>query len=83
MGAGFLGFPGRLGPQRQARMLIRHGYGVLLFDNPNQRKTAMPASFVYLNRLQWGLNSVLATLEANGPWAKLYREAIESPTQPT
>lgn len=25
-------FPGRSGPQRQARMLARHGYGVLLFD---------------------------------------------------
>src|SRR4051812_1428739 len=24
--------PGRSGPQKQARMLIRHGYGVLLFD---------------------------------------------------
>ena len=25
-------FPGRSGPQKQARMLARHGYGVLLFD---------------------------------------------------
>lgn len=25
-------FPGRKGPQRQARMLARHGYGALLFD---------------------------------------------------
>jgi len=25
-------FPGRRGPQRQTRMLVRHGYGVLLFD---------------------------------------------------
>jgi hypothetical protein len=25
-------FPGRKGPQRQTRMLARHGYGVLLFD---------------------------------------------------
>ena len=27
-----IAFPGRKGPQRHARMLIRHGYGVLLFD---------------------------------------------------
>ena len=27
-----IAFPGRKGPQRQARMLARHGYGVLLFD---------------------------------------------------
>ena len=31
-GAAVIAFPGRRGPQRQARMLARHGYGVLLFD---------------------------------------------------
>jgi uncharacterized protein len=31
-GAAVIAFPGRKGPQRHARMLIRHGYGVLLFD---------------------------------------------------
>jgi len=61
---------------------VQQSYGILLFDNPNQRRTAMPAAFVYLNRLQWGLNSVLATLEADGPWPTIYREAIDSPTVP-
>jgi dienelactone hydrolase len=31
-GAAVIAFPGRKGPQRQARLLARHGYGVLLFD---------------------------------------------------
>jgi MYXO-CTERM domain-containing protein len=31
-GATVIVFPGRSGPQKQARMLVRHGYGVLLFD---------------------------------------------------
>jgi fermentation-respiration switch protein FrsA (DUF1100 family) len=31
-GAAVVVFPGRSGPQKQARMLIRHGYGALLFD---------------------------------------------------
>jgi uncharacterized protein len=31
-GAAVIAFPGRNGPQRQTRMLARHGYGVLLFD---------------------------------------------------
>jgi len=31
-GATVIVFPGRSGPQKQARMLIRHGYGILLFD---------------------------------------------------
>jgi fermentation-respiration switch protein FrsA (DUF1100 family) len=30
--AAVIAFPGRKGPQRQTRMLVRHGYGVLLFD---------------------------------------------------
>ena len=30
--AAVIAFPGRKGPQRQARLLARHGYGVLLFD---------------------------------------------------
>jgi MYXO-CTERM domain-containing protein len=31
-GAAVISFPSRKGPQEQARMLARHGYGVLLFD---------------------------------------------------
>ncbi len=31
-GAAVIAFPGRKGPQSHARMLIRHGYGVLLID---------------------------------------------------
>ena len=31
-GAAVISFPGRKGPQKQAAMLARHGYGVLVFD---------------------------------------------------
>ena len=31
-GATVIAFPGRSGPQEHTRMLVRHGYGVLLFD---------------------------------------------------
>jgi uncharacterized protein len=31
-GAAVIAFPGRKGPVRHARMLVRHGYGVLLLD---------------------------------------------------
>jgi hypothetical protein len=31
-GATVVAFPGRSGPQKHTRMLVRHGYGVLLFD---------------------------------------------------
>jgi uncharacterized protein len=35
-GAAVIAFPGRNGPQKQTRMLARHGYGVLLFDRRGQ-----------------------------------------------
>jgi fermentation-respiration switch protein FrsA (DUF1100 family) len=31
-GAAVIAFPGRIGPQKHARMLARHGYGVLMLD---------------------------------------------------
>ena len=41
-----ISFPGRKGPQRQARMLARHGYGVLLFDRRGEgRSEGQPNGF--------------------------------------
>jgi uncharacterized protein len=45
-GAAVISFPGRKGPQRQARMLARHGYGVLLFDRRGEgRSEGEPNTF--------------------------------------
>ncbi|HYI19805.1 MAG TPA: alpha/beta fold hydrolase [Solirubrobacteraceae bacterium] len=38
-GAAVIAFPGRNGPQKQARMLARHGYGVLLFDRRGEGRS--------------------------------------------
>jgi uncharacterized protein len=38
-GAAVISFPGRSGPQRPARMLARHGYGVLLFDRRGEGRS--------------------------------------------
>ena len=38
-GAAVIAFPGRNGPQRPARMLARHGYGVLLFDRRGEGRS--------------------------------------------
>jgi dienelactone hydrolase len=38
-GAAVIASPGRNGPQRQTRMLARHGYGVLLFDRRGEGKS--------------------------------------------
>jgi hypothetical protein len=38
-GAAVVVFPGRTGPQRQVRMLVRHGYGALLFDRRGEAES--------------------------------------------
>jgi uncharacterized protein len=48
-GAAVISFPGRAGTQKQARMLIRNGYGVLLFDRRGEG-----ASEGDPNGLGWG-----------------------------
>jgi hypothetical protein len=34
-----------------------------------------------VQRLQWGLNSVLAHLDATGDWGGLFRAALDQPTE--
>lgn len=61
---------------------VQQSYGLLMFDNPNRRRIAMPAEWLFLNRLQWGLNAVLAQLGATGNWGEILREIVEAPTEP-
>ncbi len=56
---------------------VPESYGVLMFDNPNQFRIAMPPEWLLLNRLQWGLNAVLAKLNATAPWPIHFRAAVE------
>jgi dienelactone hydrolase len=48
-GAAVVDFPGRLRPQEHARMLARHGYGVLLFDRRGEGRSDGGG-----NMLGWG-----------------------------
>src|SRR6185437_303808 len=58
---------------------VRQSYGLLLFDNPNQRKSALPPEWLLLNRLQWGMNAVLAKLSATGRWPDYFSEHARAP----
>jgi hypothetical protein len=58
---------------------VRKSYGLMLFENPNQRKTSCPAEWLLLNRLQWGLNAVLAKLGATAPWPDHFGRAARGP----
>jgi predicted unusual protein kinase regulating ubiquinone biosynthesis (AarF/ABC1/UbiB family) len=59
---------------------VKESYGLLLFDNPNRFSGKMPPEWLFLNRLQWGLNSVLAHLHATAPWGEIWCAAVASPT---
>jgi predicted unusual protein kinase regulating ubiquinone biosynthesis (AarF/ABC1/UbiB family) len=61
---------------------VRESYSVMLFDNPNRFRTAMPAEWLLLNRLQWGMTSILAHLHARVQWGTILRECFGSQTAP-
>ena len=61
---------------------VAKSYDLMIWKNPNKYQTAIPPEWLFLNRLQWGLNSILAMLHANAPWGEMWREALESPTVP-
>ena len=64
-GATVIAFPGRSGPQKQTRMLVRNGYGVLLFDRRGEG-----ASEGDPNMFGWGgerdLHAAAAYLRSRG-----------------
>jgi len=61
---------------------VKKSYDLMMWKNPNKLRTGMPPDWLFLNRLQWGLNSVLAHMKATGPWPRIWRAAVESRTAP-
>lgn len=61
---------------------VARSYDLMLFRNRNRFRQGLPPDWLFVNRLQWGLNSVLAYLNATGPWPELFRRAVEAPTRP-
>jgi len=57
-------------------------FGTLMFDNPNRFRIAMPAAWLFLNRLQWGLYAVLAQLEAGAPWRDMLERLLDMAIEP-
>ena len=62
-GAAVIAFPGRSGPQKPARLLVEHGYGVLLFDRRGEGESDGDP-----NTLGWSgiadLNAAVAFLQS-------------------
>jgi len=61
---------------------VRESFGILMFDNPNKFRLAMPPEWLFLNRLQWGLNAVLAQLHATAPWRDHVEQLLAGPIEP-
>jgi hypothetical protein len=43
----------------------------------------MPGDFTFVNRLQWGLSSIMAGLESNGNWRRITDPWLHGPVEPT
>jgi predicted unusual protein kinase regulating ubiquinone biosynthesis (AarF/ABC1/UbiB family) len=56
------------GPFRYTQEYVKESFKLIVQDNPNRSRLRLPAEFVFVNRLQWGLNSVLAALDAEACW---------------
>jgi predicted unusual protein kinase regulating ubiquinone biosynthesis (AarF/ABC1/UbiB family) len=61
---------------------VADSFGIMMWDNPNRMRLAMPPEWLFLNRLQWGLNAVLAQLGAVGPWRESLEEILAMPLEP-
>lgn len=46
------------------------------------RRLNLPSDYLLLNRIQWGLNSVLGRLEATGDWRAIRDEYLDDEQQP-
>jgi len=45
---------------------------------PLHKQMNMPSDFVFVNRIQWGVYSILAQLEATGNWHRIHREYLQN-----
>ena len=52
------------------------------FKNRNKFKMTMHPDWLFINRLQFGMFSVLVHLGATADWGELFREALDAPTRP-
>ncbi len=54
---------------------------VLLRDSPNLLYTTMPPAWLFVNRLQWGLYTILGHLHAQGDFRGVFRSVVDGPIE--
>lgn len=65
---------------RFSQEYVGRSWDVLMWDNPNLRRIRMPPEWLLIQRLQWGLYSVLALLEAGGRFDLAFERWRSSPS---
>jgi predicted unusual protein kinase regulating ubiquinone biosynthesis (AarF/ABC1/UbiB family) len=61
---------------------VEESYGRILFDKKAMAMLSTPPEWLLLNRVHWGLNSVLGRLEATADWRAHWTRAVSRPTTP-
>ncbi|MEE2732535.1 MAG: AarF/ABC1/UbiB kinase family protein [Pseudomonadota bacterium] len=55
---------------------------LMIWENKNKFSGAMPADFLFINRLQWGLAAILADMGATARFAEPFRSAVYADAVP-
>lgn len=64
-------------PYRFTKEYVMQSYDVMVWQNKNMMKSTVPREWLFLNRLQWGLNSVLAELGATARWGEILEAILD------
>ena len=63
-------------PFRFTEQFVRRIWQRLMVDNPDRLRIRVPPDFMFVNRLHWGLFSVLTMLRAQASWRAIYDEIM-------
>ena len=55
---------------------------LMLWENKNRFSGAMPADFLFINRLQWGLAAILADMNAEAVYSVPFKDAVYAEAVP-
>lgn len=67
-------------PYTYTREHVARSYDVMMWKNPNKFKLTLPRDWLFVNRLQWGLQSVIAHLDASADWRSILWPLVDGPT---
>lgn len=66
-------------PFRFTSAYVQRSWELLIAKNPNARFTELKPEWVMVNRLQWGLYSLLARMDVESDFASVFRAQLDAP----